>query len=81
MQNYYKGVNVRVLVGGGDGTIMWVVNELVLNDINLANCPIGIIPFGTGNDFARVTGWGGDSPSDVLGHNLSNLKKLVKLWT
>lgn len=57
---------------------MWVVDELTLATIDLANCPICIIPFGTGNDFARVTGWGGDSPADVLGSNLSYLKKLVK---
>jgi diacylglycerol kinase (ATP) len=74
-------VTVRAIVGGGDGTVMWVVDELQGTGVDLTNCPIGIVPFGTGNDFSRVTGWGGDSPNDVVGPNLSYLKKLAKLWT
>lgn len=70
-------MNIRVLVGGGDGTVMWVVDELVTAKIDFEYCPIGIIPFGTGNDFARVLGWGGGSPNDVIGPKLSYLKKLV----
>jgi len=51
--------NLRVVVGGGDGTVLWVVNEMIKIGIDFSNCPIGIIPFGTGNDFSRVLGWGG----------------------
>ena len=41
------------IVCGGDGTIMWVVSELIKNNINVVSVPIGIIPLGTGNDFSR----------------------------
>jgi diacylglycerol kinase (ATP) len=46
---------------------MWVLDLLIKFNVDIDNCPIGIVPFGTGNDFGRVTGWGGDTPSDVLG--------------
>ncbi|HHY23041.1 MAG TPA: YegS/Rv2252/BmrU family lipid kinase [Clostridiaceae bacterium] len=39
-----------VVISGGDGTINAVVNIMLKNNINL---PIGIIPSGTCNDFAR----------------------------
>jgi len=47
-----------VIVGGGDGSIMWAVQEMIKADIDFEKCPIGTIPFGTGNDFSRVLGWG-----------------------
>ena len=46
-------------MGGGDGTVMWVVEEMIRYRIDVESCPIGIVPFGTGNDFSRVLGWGG----------------------
>lgn len=51
----------RVIVCGGDGTVMWVVEEMINYQIDQTKCPIGILPFGTGNDFSRVLGWGGIS--------------------
>lgn len=43
-----------MIVGGGDGTVMWVIEEMVAHDCDVVNTAIGIVPFGTGNDFARV---------------------------
>jgi YegS/Rv2252/BmrU family lipid kinase len=40
-----------VCVGGGDGTL----NEVV-NGLRPGSHPLGILPFGTGNDFARMLG-------------------------
>jgi len=45
-----------VIVGGGDGSIMWVVHSCIENNIDINKVVIGIIPFGTGNDFSRSTG-------------------------
>ncbi len=39
-----------IVVAGGDGTINRVVNVMLKNNINV---PLGIIPAGTSNDFAR----------------------------
>lgn len=40
-----------VIVGGGDGTISSIVDELAYKDVAL-----GILPLGTGNSFARTLG-------------------------
>lgn len=58
---------------------MWVVEELVKCGVDLSKCPIGIVPFGTGNDFSRVLGWGGES-SGNLGQSLGELRTLIKQW-
>lgn len=42
-----------ILLAGGDGTIDSVVNALKLKNIDL---PIGILPVGTANDFAKFLG-------------------------
>jgi len=42
-----------VIISGGDGTVNMVTNIMLSNDINI---PVGIIPSGTCNDFARSIG-------------------------
>lgn len=44
-----------VVAIGGDGSLHALVSRLYLRR-ELANVPIGLIPLGTGNDFARTTG-------------------------
>ena len=48
----------RVIICGGDGTIPWVLSEIMKREIDLKEVVFGIIPIGTGNDFSRSLGWG-----------------------
>lgn len=59
---------------------MWVVTELVKAKIKIDSCPIGIIPFGTGNDFSRVLHWGPTAPSSLIGPYMRDFKKQVNSW-
>eukprot|EP00928_Gymnodinium_smaydae_P097271 TRINITY_DN8767_c0_g2_i2.p2 TRINITY_DN8767_c0_g2~~TRINITY_DN8767_c0_g2_i2.p2 ORF type:complete len:512 (-),score=102.27 TRINITY_DN8767_c0_g2_i2:43-1362(-) len=72
---------IRVIVGGGDGTIMWADAEAVRHGIDTERQLIfGIVPLGTGNDFARYAGWGGRNPSGIVENDFQVLRDLVAEW-
>lgn len=39
---------LRVIVAGGDGTVMWCLSELEAHGINRTLIALGVMPFGTG---------------------------------
>lgn len=43
----------HILISGGDGTLDSIINEIIKRKIDI---PIGILPMGTANDFARALG-------------------------
>ncbi|XP_055453530.1 diacylglycerol kinase kappa [Psammomys obesus] len=47
----------RVLVCGGDGSVSWVLSTIDAFELH-DRCQLAVIPLGTGNDLARVLGWG-----------------------
>jgi diacylglycerol kinase (ATP) len=69
----------RVIICGGDGTVLWVIQEIAGAGIKFDNIIFGVIPIGTGNDFARSLGWG-SKPITFSENNLGNLKKQILQW-
>lgn len=53
--------NLKIVVGGGDGTVCSVLNYLtsgVIENWKDDNPPVAVFPLGTGNDLSRALGWG-----------------------
>ena len=73
--NYLLNVDITdtkaVFVAGGDGTVSEVVNAFMKRGLSL---PIGLIPAGTENDFAKKLGFDGD-----LEQNLGKLAKMHRI--
>ncbi|XP_062416387.1 diacylglycerol kinase eta isoform X2 [Pungitius pungitius] len=75
---FQKFVTFRILVCGGDGSVGWVLSEL--DKLNLhKQCQLGVLPLGTGNDLARVLGWGGLCDDDA--QLLQILEKMERATT
>ncbi|KAM3857541.1 diacylglycerol kinase eta [Diretmus argenteus] len=75
---FQKFVTFRILVCGGDGSVGWVLSELDKLNIH-KQCQLGVLPLGTGNDLARVLGWGGLCDDDA--QLLQILEKLERATT
>lgn len=50
---------VKVLIGGGDGTYVGLINRLQEAKVDISNCAFGAVPLGTGNDLSNALGFGG----------------------
>lgn len=79
VHEHYRNCDMRVIVCGGDGTVLWVVQEIVNAEVDVTKVVFGIIPIGTGNDFARTLGWGSSSV-DFSDRNITELRRLVMEW-
>jgi diacylglycerol kinase (ATP) len=72
---------IRVLVAGGDGTVMWSMQESIAHHLDLSKLAFGVIPYGTGNDFARTLLWGGSAPTGALFNDgMKGFKVLLRRW-
>jgi len=65
LESFCAFTRLRVLVCGGDGTVSWVIS--CLERLKPKRWPpIAILPLGTGNDLARIHGWGGGYNNESL---------------
>ncbi|XP_066202444.1 diacylglycerol kinase delta isoform X5 [Saccopteryx leptura] len=61
---FQKFDTFRILVCGGDGSVGWVLSEIDSLSLH-KQCQLGVLPLGTGNDLARVLGWGSACDDDT----------------
>ena len=72
--------DIFVIAGGGDGSICWLIEELVSFNINFQRVTYGFLPLGSGNDFSIATGFG-DQWSKLLASNpYQGILERIKLW-
>ncbi|MBZ3889775.1 Diacylglycerol kinase kappa, partial [Sciurus carolinensis] len=75
----------RVLVCGGDGSVSWVLSLIDAFGLH-ERCQLAVIPLGTGNDLARVLGWGAfwnknKSPLDILKRVEQATVRILDRWS
>ncbi|KAL7426982.1 hypothetical protein ACHAXH_001246 [Discostella pseudostelligera] len=83
LQSFSVLSRFQILVCGGDGTVSWIIS--VLEKMTLKRWPpIGILPLGTGNDLARIHGWGGGYNNESLVYILRQICdayiSMLDLW-
>ena len=49
--------NVKILIGGGDGSVFSVIEDLHKDGIDMERCIFGAMPLGTGNDLSNAMGF------------------------
>ena len=54
----YGKNKIKILIGGGDGTVLSIVEDLNEEKIDLERCIFGAVPLGTGNDLSNAMGFG-----------------------
>lgn len=66
---------IKVIIGGGDDSILPFIENLNSSDIDLNRLIFGIIPLGRTNDISRQFRWGGYTE---ISSDMADFKKLVK---
>jgi diacylglycerol kinase family enzyme len=69
-----KSNRIIALAGGGDGTVNWLLTELIRDNIDFERVIFGAFPLGTGNDFAKNLGW---KEYNLFDNNFAELHNFV----
>jgi hypothetical protein len=69
-----KSNRLVALAGGGDGTVNWLLAELIKINIDFNKVIFGAFPLGTGNDFAKNLGW---KEYNIFDNNFTELHDFV----
>ncbi|KAK1444746.1 diacylglycerol kinase like protein [Babesia gibsoni] len=70
--------DVKVIICGGDGSVMWVVNEVAAHGIDDEQLVFAVVPYGTGNDFARALHWNDFNGLMPFASNLTPLRQVLE---
>ena len=72
--SYYKDNKIKIIIGGGDGTTLRLIEDLYKSNIDLNRCIFGLIPLGTGNDLSNATGFGN---TVEIGNQIKQLHRIL----
>lgn len=72
--SYYKENKIKILIGGGDGTTLRLIDDLYKCNIDLNRCIFSLIPLGTGNDLSNATGFGN---TVQIGNDINHLHRIL----
>ena len=83
-----KKKDTRFIIGGGDGSVLSIIEGLILEDIDLTYCTFGVLPLGTGNDLSNAMGFGGtvsiestiDSFKEICINYANAIKTTIDIW-
>ena len=56
----FPSKKIKILIAGGDGTVLGIVEDLNKEGDPLDRCTFGAMPFGTGNDLSNSLGFGNE---------------------
>ncbi|KAM8753154.1 diacylglycerol kinase kappa [Rhynchonycteris naso] len=75
----------RIVVCGGDGSVSWVLSLIDILGLH-EQCQLAVIPLGTGNDLARILGWGAfwnknKSPLKILNRVEQASVRILDRWS
>lgn len=66
---------IRVIIGGGDGSVLTFIDKLYSNNVDINRCIFGVLPLGRVNDLSRALGWGG---AVNISSDMAKFKIIVK---
>ena len=67
---YTANTPLKVLIAGGDGTVLSIIETLNNSNINISNLIFGHIPLGTGNDLSNALGFSNRISINETPHSL-----------
>ena len=82
-ENLEKGLpeefcKIRTLIGGGDGTVLSMIESFMKHGTDINYCIFGHIPLGTGNDLANTLGF--SDHIDISKNNLNDLYNILNKY-
>jgi diacylglycerol kinase family enzyme len=66
---------IRVVIGGGDNSVLPLIERLQESGVDITRCLFGLLPLGTGNDLSRALGWG---PEKDVTSDMAKFKIIVR---
>jgi diacylglycerol kinase family enzyme len=76
--NYFPHNQLKILIAGGDGSVLSIIEDFHKNEIDINRLIFGIMPMGTGNDLCHSLGYGNNVE---IGKKITNLENLLYKYT